>query len=98
MLALNPVALRKAKIVCNFGLSECNRVKVVFLIRVCTSESSLFATKNLIGLVQSNRVFKFKHYIKHLFRGILIYGKALVQKCLNFGPLSSKTIHVSVQS
>ena len=23
----NPVALRKAKIVCNFGLSECNRVK-----------------------------------------------------------------------
>ena len=25
---LNPVALRKAKIVCNFGLSECNRVKI----------------------------------------------------------------------
>ena len=24
---LNPVALRKAKIVYNFGLSECNRVK-----------------------------------------------------------------------
>ena len=24
---LNPFALRKAKIVCNFGLSECNRVK-----------------------------------------------------------------------
>ena len=23
----NPVALRKTKIVCNFGLSECNRVK-----------------------------------------------------------------------
>ena len=23
----NPIALRKAKIVCNFGLSECNRVK-----------------------------------------------------------------------
>ena len=23
----NPTALRKAKIVCNFGLSECNRVK-----------------------------------------------------------------------
>ena len=22
----NPIALRKAKIVCNFGLSECNRV------------------------------------------------------------------------
>ena len=23
---LNPIALRKTKIVCNFGLSECNRV------------------------------------------------------------------------
>ena len=25
---LNPIALRKAKIVCNFGLSECNRIKI----------------------------------------------------------------------
>ena len=25
---IDPIALRKAKIVCNFGLSECNRVKV----------------------------------------------------------------------
>ena len=25
--SLNPTAPRKAKIVCNFGLSECNRVK-----------------------------------------------------------------------
>ena len=24
---LNPIAIEKAKIVCNFGLSECNRVK-----------------------------------------------------------------------
>ena len=24
---INPIALRKAKIVCNFGLSECIRVK-----------------------------------------------------------------------
>ena len=24
---INYIALRKAKIVCNFGLSECNRVK-----------------------------------------------------------------------
>ena len=27
---LNPIALRKAKIVYNFGLSECNRVKMKF--------------------------------------------------------------------
>ena len=26
----NPIALRKAKIVYNFGLSECNRVNIVF--------------------------------------------------------------------
>ena len=25
----NPIALRKAKIVCNFGLSECNRAHVM---------------------------------------------------------------------
>ena len=28
MLVLNPIALRKAKIVCNIDLSECSRVKV----------------------------------------------------------------------
>ena len=27
ILDLNPIALRKTKIACNFGLSECNRVK-----------------------------------------------------------------------
>ena len=27
---LNPIALRKAKIAYNFGLSKCNRVKVIF--------------------------------------------------------------------
>ena len=29
-LLFNPIALRKAKIVCNFGLPACNRVKQVF--------------------------------------------------------------------
>ena len=28
-VTVNPVALRKAKIVCNFGLSECKRVKAL---------------------------------------------------------------------
>ena len=31
---INPIALRKAKIVCNFGLSECNRVKRLGLINI----------------------------------------------------------------
>ena len=30
-LDFNPIALRKAKIICNFGLSECNRVKIAVL-------------------------------------------------------------------
>ena len=30
-LYFNPIAFRKAKIVCNFGLSECNRVKKIML-------------------------------------------------------------------
>ena len=29
---LNPIALRKAKIAYNFGLSECNRVKAYFVV------------------------------------------------------------------
>ena len=32
VLCFNPVGLRKAKIVHNFGLSECNRVKVIILL------------------------------------------------------------------
>ena len=38
-LLFNPIALRKAKIVCNFGLSKCNRVNtsVVFQIRFFVS-------------------------------------------------------------
>ena len=29
-LLINPIVLRKAKFVCNFGLSECIRVKIKF--------------------------------------------------------------------
>ena len=31
-LPLRSIALRKAKIVCNFGLSECNRIKTGLII------------------------------------------------------------------
>ena len=30
---INPIALRKAKIVCNFGISECSRVKMYMKIQ-----------------------------------------------------------------
>ena len=33
-ISFNPVALRKAKIVCNFGLSECNRVKLMYCLLI----------------------------------------------------------------
>ena len=35
---VNPIALRKAKIVCNFGLSECNRVETLKRFYLCVSE------------------------------------------------------------
>ena len=43
---LNPTALRKAKIVCNFGLSECNMVKTDFhisLTQIFTAEYLSFS-------------------------------------------------------
>ena len=36
MAIINPIALRKAKIVCNFGLSECNKVKALCLALIIT--------------------------------------------------------------
>ena len=38
----NPIALRKAKIVYNFGLSECNRVKTDLGFGIALVEESLF--------------------------------------------------------
>ena len=56
---MNPVALRKAKIVYNFGLSECNRVKrkinvlskdinIIFfaIFFYCQSRCSMHSEKN----------------------------------------------------
>ena len=31
-MQVNPIALRKANIVCNFGLSECNRVNITLFL------------------------------------------------------------------
>ena len=44
IISINPIALRKAKIACNFGLSECNRVNTyvsLLLIRVASPETTL---------------------------------------------------------
>ena len=38
---INPIALRKAKIVCNFGLSECNRVKVLQHSFLCDGQGAV---------------------------------------------------------
>ena len=42
-LLLNPIALRKAKIVDSIGLSECNKVKGYILVIFYTSQSSRFS-------------------------------------------------------
>ena len=42
-LLLNPIAFRKAKIVDNIGLSECNKVKGYILVIFYTSQSSRFS-------------------------------------------------------
>ena len=39
-LRFNPIALRRAKIVYNFGLSECNRVNTV-LVCLCNEKSAV---------------------------------------------------------
>ena len=46
----NPIALRKAKIVCNFGLSECSRVKVNYRYTARRSNLAIFIfASNLKG-------------------------------------------------
>ena len=35
LILFNPIALRKAKIVYNFGLSECNRVNSDYVSHIC---------------------------------------------------------------
>ena len=51
MLLINPIALRKAKIVCNFGLSECNRVKISWF---SSYRSSLLVCHTVSGTVRSS--------------------------------------------
>ena len=45
-MGLNPIALRKAKIVYNFGLSECNRVNLFSCIDTSLQLSTTFAKGN----------------------------------------------------
>ena len=58
----NPIALRKAKIVCNFGLSECNRINclqtVWFYFIIFTDHFLLFFS----GL----KVYRPFYYEKHM--------------------------------
>ena len=50
----NPFALRKAKIVCNFGLSECNRVKTFR--RAVMDEMLQHLLLPLVGLFQMAKI------------------------------------------
>ena len=37
-MTFNPITLRKAKTACNFGLSECNRVKIIKMECLCNDQ------------------------------------------------------------
>ena len=65
----NPIALRKAKIVHNFGLPECSRVKgmnlLIYLLSVCKCQQNLTnlkLRKGGLGCVQEeNDLLAFVH-------------------------------------
>ena len=50
-LSFNFIALRKAKIVCNFGHSECSSVKMDLDLWDCLGRVKLVLLQNFIGLV-----------------------------------------------
>ena len=58
---INPIALRKAKIVYNFGLSECNKVKSSFLIFFfwLTKCEEFLQCKSYLHFFSKNGVFFF---------------------------------------
>ena len=51
----NPIALRKAKIVYNFGLSECNSVKIIKMQPSCVLQYNI-----LLCEFAKNKLFPFK--------------------------------------
>ena len=56
---VNPIALRKAKIVCNFGLSECNRVKPQSHVHGSGHDSPVFHNDPLRSLLIGVSPLKF---------------------------------------
>ena len=49
---LNPIALRKAKIVCNFGLTECSRVKAELSIQAIQTQFRLLLNEHRSTLIR----------------------------------------------
>ena len=73
-LAFNPIALRKAKIVYNFGLSECSRVKFVHTNLGGIAELS-FVTMILQSIIAEYVLGRkaFRDCLKLLFRNSVLY-------------------------
>ena len=57
---LNPTALRKAKIVYNFGLSECNSVRTVILLHIHIVYSFGLSECNKVRTVIFLHIFAFE--------------------------------------
>ena len=62
--SINPIALRKAKIVYNFGLSESNRVKVVYPFTLTVEQKCLHSQS---GLEQTNLSVQVLHNLRQIF-------------------------------
>ena len=60
------IALRKAKIVCKFGLSECNRIKVVAKL------------KDLVAIIEGHVTAQLPSSVRFMTKQISIWSKALI--------------------
>ena len=94
----NPIALRKAKIVYNFGLSECNRVNMI-LDFLSFNPIALRKAKIVynFGLSECNRVNKILAFLSAI--GLMTENQTMSFTFLvvfHFGPLSFVDILVSI--
>ena len=70
---VNPITLRKAKIVYSFGLSECNRVMHRFLREILKLKCFYFYSSTFImntSWLQQKHIFDFIHIFAMIFHDI----------------------------
>ena len=78
---LNPIAPKKAKIIYNFGLSECNRVKANNLLLLQKSKKNRFFPLNVEPVLK---------FILQQVTEFVFLGKIMMEKC---GSIYIRDIH-----